>query len=293
MSEAKEIIEKTNETVNALYNIVDKVFSPNLINLTIKRGESKILEALSEKISEDIKNGKPVNESELYIFLNYKKFVKEFKNCKDIIDLALPNINDHSKIENVEDDWFSFYFDKVKLVSDTEMQQVWGKILSGEIESPGKFQRSLLHKISIMNSTNASDFCNLIRFSFYEHKNYEIMHPLIYISSNIKSYASSNLTREKLLELESLGLIHCDFNKEYIFEKKKHLVIGNKKITIYGDENNCDKIKVGNVVFTKDGQALCSIVGNEYKRYRADILEYTISKLKKRNCSVFVNGELM
>ncbi len=292
MNEITEIVNSTSTIGKTLYDMIDKMFSPNSINISIKKGESKIIDSLSDKIATDIKNGNPVNETELYVLLNYKKAKKEFKNCKDIISFALQKINEGSKIENIEDDWFSFYFDKVKLVSDKSMQQVWSDILSGEINSPGKFQRSLLHKISIMNTANANDFCNLVRFSFFEYGNYELMHPLIYISSNIETYEKSNITIEKLLELENLGLISCNFDKEYVFKKKKRLVIGNKDICIYGDENT-EKIPAGNVVFTKDGQSLCSIVGQEYKDYRSDILDYTISKLKGRRCKVFVNGKLM
>lgn len=65
--------------------------------------------------------------------------------------------------------------------------------------------------------------------------------------------------------------------------------IGNNIITVYGDPDNDNKIKAGNVNFTSDGKLLYSIIDNKFKKYRSDILNFTIEKLKRRNCSIAIN----
>lgn len=84
-------------------------------------------------------------------------------------------------------------------------------------------------------------------------------------------------------------MVDCDFNSEFVYLKKKVLRTGNKNITIYGDPENGEKIKAGNVNFTKDGQLLYAAVDEEFKQYRADIMDFTVEKLLARNCKVYIN----
>ena len=59
---------------------------------------------------------------------------------------------------------------------------------------------------------------------------------------------------------------------------------------MYGDPSNQGKIKAGNIKFTEDGQLLYSALDNDLKRYRGDILDFTITRFQKRNCRVTING---
>lgn len=88
-----------------------------------------------------------------------------------------------------------------------------------------------------------------------------------------------------------MGLIECDFENEYIFENKKILASGNKVLTIYGDPENNKKIKAGNVNFTYDGKKLYSLIDQNYKKYRSDVLDFIITKFKNRNCNILLNDK--
>ncbi len=92
---------------------------------------------------------------------------------------------------------------------------------------------------------------------------------------------------------QGLGLIQCDFKDEFVFYKKKVLRFGNKVLEIHGDPDNQDKIKAGNVKFTDNGLALFSIVGEPYKEYRVDILNFVITKFQRRNCKIIMNNKLV
>ena len=168
------------------------------------------------------------------------------------------------------------------------MQLIWAKLLAEEANNPGSINPSLLHTMSIIRYEQAQFFCNISRFALREFKKNDA-HLLLFVSTNRKAYANSKITPSKLKDLERLGLIECEFEKEHIFEKKKILATGNKVLTIYGDPKYDNKIKAGNVNFTYDGQRLYSIIDHNYKKYRSDILEFIIAKLKIRNCTVIVN----
>ena len=67
---------------------------------------------------------------------------------------------------------------------------------------------------------------------------------------------------------------------------------GNKVIEIYGNPRNQDKINVGNVRFTRNGQVLYIIVDDVYKGYNNHILEFMIERLKQRNCKIIINEKI-
>lgn len=225
------------------------------------------------------------------IALNYNQIVKEVSRCYTVTELAEKYIEKDAKPENINNDWYEFFFDKVKLVSDEYMQEIWARILAGKINDSKNYSMSLIHTLSIMEKNQANDFCNVSRFcmkSFYEE---DVVNPLIFISKNIKPYQSSKITRTKLLELQRLGLIQCDFNNEFVFINKVYFKYGNNRIKVVGDKNNKDKILAGNVIFTRDGSDLYKIVGDEFKEYRTDILDFTVEKFLNRNCEVYKNDQ--
>ena len=191
----------------------------------------------------------------------------------------------------MDEDWFYFFFDKVKLISDETLQNMWSRILSGEINSPGLYSKTLMHTLSIMSKEQASVFTNIARFCLVDGADYSLVHPLLFVSVNRAAYKKYGITVQNLKSLERLGLLFCDFKDEFVFEKKKVFRTGNNIIEVYGDPNNKNVIKAGNVVLTDDGQSLFSLVPDEEKHYRSEVLEHIVTKFELRNCSVFINGK--
>lgn len=221
----------------------------------------------------------------------------EYYKCKNflkIAKLADKKLQEESSFEEntsekaYDFDWFVRFYDYSSNVSDEQMQKLWSSILAGEVKNPGTTSISLMHALSMMRQDQAMFFCNISRFVLKDIKTYE-PHLLLFVSSNREAYKSSGITPAALKELEHLGLVECDFATEYIFIKKKMFRSGNKIITVYGDPNNDNKIKAGNVNFTKDGKLLYAIIDDSFKRYRNDILNFTIKKFTYRNCQVKVN----
>lgn len=282
MASIMEVGKGVNEVVKNFLAIIDFVREPQGIDKITIQGYEKILNEVLEQPEMDA-------FVKLAFVSNYKSLIKEYQNRKDVIEQSLQFITDKAKPEEVEKDWFNFFFDKVRLVSDETVQIMWAKILASEVNTPGKYSKALLHTLSIMDSGQAKLFCNISRFCIPEYKNEESVHPILFIASNVKSYEKSGINFDGLVELEQLGLIQCDFKDEFIFKKKKILRYGNKVIEIYGNPQNQDKINVGNVRFTRNGQVLYRIVDDAYKGYNNHILEFMIERLKHRNCKIIIN----
>ena len=281
-----EEISKLSGAAKNFYNIIDSILQPRGLNAAIIDAHKKIIDSYVERTDIDA-------FTKAAFVSSYKRIIKEYASCAKTIKMAGSFVSDDAQPEKVEEDWFTFFFDKVKNVTDEAVLNMWSRILAGEVNKPGSFSRSLLHTLSIMSSAQAELFCNISRFCMYEYKNGDVVHPLIFIASNVEAYKSSQITAEGLFELENLGLIQCDFKDEFVFNKKKILRYGNKVLEIHGDPDNQGQIKAGNVKFTNNGLVLFSIVGESYKRYRADILNFTITKFQRRNCKIIMNNKLV
>lgn len=174
LKNTSEIAKNTTEATKNIVDIVKMILQPTGIDAAIQEGHNRIIEEVisSEKYS--------LTEKEFFL-ATYKKQVKEFKNCKDIAEAASCSILPERKIEEVDPDWFSFYFDKAKLVSNESMQKIWASILAEEINSPNTISRSLIHTLSIIDKKQAESFCNICRFCWFD-LDFDKIHPFIYIS---------------------------------------------------------------------------------------------------------------
>ncbi|MBE6741422.1 MAG: DUF2806 domain-containing protein [Ruminococcaceae bacterium] len=243
-------------------------------------------------------NNQLTDKEKIALIYNSRKAIREFGNCKSIYENAINifrNNNQNITCEEIDGntidvDWLELFFDKAKLVNNKDLQIIWSNILANKMEKPDSINPSLIHTLSIISTEQANFFCNISRFCFEERKS-DIVHPLIFIKTNKKAYENSGITDQKLRELHRLGLIEYNPEKEFVFENKKTIVKGNFQIDIYGDENDRNIIKAGNVFFTQDGLDLYSIVGSDVKKYRNDILDFTVERLIHRKCKVYINGK--
>ena len=217
----------------------------------------------------------------------------EYYKCKNFLQIAQKADSMCDKESNADQeyhdfDWFIRFYEYSSNIGNEEMQILWAKVLAGEVQRPNTTSLTLLHTLSMMQQEQASAFRNVSRFALMDIKG-DFAHLLLFISTNRESYEKENITPTLLKELERLDLIECTFSDEYIFKRKKVFRTGNKIITIYGDPENHGKIKAGNVKFTRDGQLLYSALDEDSKRYRSDILDFTITKFQRRNCRVIIN----
>lgn len=66
------------------------------------------------------------------------------QNMEAILQKALPEVKEDATPEKINEDWLTNFFDKGRLISDEQMQVLWGRILAGESNTPGHFPRKQL-----------------------------------------------------------------------------------------------------------------------------------------------------
>lgn len=245
-------------------NFIDKISVALGWIVTPKNIKPAIIEA-NKSIIEEISNRQDINPVErAAIVSNFKRIVKEYKNQVDIMRLAVEHLEPNSVSEDVDNDWITFFFDKVKDVTEDYMKEIWAKILAGEFNKPNTYTKQLLHTMSIMDSSIARRFQKIRSSCFYSNP---YLYSFIYRTNgdtikNKKKYEKLNIFINDFRELDSLGLIQYRFSDFHSWKiKKKIFDYGNRRIIF---NTNKESIELGNVALSSVGKQLCYIVPMEY-----------------------------
>ena len=124
---------------------------------------------------------------------------KRQSNIYNVVSKAAKQLSSKQVDENkVDHDWVARFFSDVQDVTSEQMQCIWARILSGEVETPG---RTSLHALSIlrnMSQHDAKEFANVARFVIDNF----VLNDDHYTSSidDFPNYA-------RILHLESYGLM--------------------------------------------------------------------------------------
>lgn len=97
---------------------------------------------------------------------------KKQLNIERVVSYAANHLKDLDAIteEPVDNDWISRFFTVVEDISGEDMQVLWGKILAGEIESPGSYSLRTLDVFKNMTESEAKCFANFGKYSISNDK---------------------------------------------------------------------------------------------------------------------------
>jgi hypothetical protein len=80
---------------------------------------------------------------------------KEFERTASILRQTALMIEDGADPDAIDEDWLLLHLDKIRLVSDKEMQSLWAKILAQEANKPGSFNKRCLTFLSTLEKDEA------------------------------------------------------------------------------------------------------------------------------------------
>lgn len=207
-----------------------------------------------------------INELQQRAMLRFiSEEAKKQENIESIIHKAIPLIaEDSSKPDEMEDDWIVNIFDKCRIISDDDMQQLWSKILAGEANAPRTYSKRTVNLLSSLDKKDAELFTSLCSFIWDIGDGTT---PLIY-DFNAEIYDSQNLNFETYTHLMDIGLIHCDFNTGFSWtDSNSHLPASyfGTTINIEISEKSKDNKKnpyimlIGHAMLTNSGIELARI----------------------------------
>lgn len=186
---------------------------------------------------------------------------KKQSNIEEITAKSLPLLEEESKPQDIEDDWITNFFDKSRIVSDLEMQQLWSKVLAGEANMPGFFSRQTVNLLSDLEKQDAELFGNLCSFGWTHEHTPRLFYPLVLDIRN-KIYNKKNIYFSNLTQLEALGLIRFDNSRDIALTQLPKIVTfsyfgSTVRLTFPNDENN--QLNLGKVILTRAGRELAQV----------------------------------
>ncbi|WP_020004774.1 DUF2806 domain-containing protein [Brachyspira innocens] len=208
--------------------------------------DSKIYEI--EKISEIISknqlssinydnNGIKISNEHLLLVENtitrlIKQELSRTSNIQNVIDKTYDILKDEEDVSDkpVTKDWTFKFFRAIEDVSDEKMQDLWAKLLAGEIKQPGSFSYRTLETLKNMTSDEAELFTKVAKSLFLGSLNSSCLF------KNIDLIAKEGIYYKDILKFMEIGLISSSeesqlkiddnklsialFNKNYVFEAK-------------------------------------------------------------------------
>jgi hypothetical protein len=196
-------------------------------------------------------------------------------NIEQITQKAIPLLTETSKPKEMEDDWITNFFDKCRLISDSEMQSLWSRVLAGEANAPGSYSKRTVNFLSSLDKNDAELFSTLCTFGVRIGN----VVPLIFeVEADI--YNKRQINFNSLIHLESIGLIQ--FNSVAGFVRKKlpkniTAFYHSTPINLEFQKEKDNELEIGQVLLTKIGHELAPICGSSPDPL---FLEYVRTKWK-------------
>lgn len=182
------------------------------------------------------------------------------ENMEEITKKSIPHLNEESNPTDMEDDWVTNFFDKSRIISDDEMQNIWARVLAGEANAPGSYSKRTVNLLGDLDKRDAELFQTLCRFGWIVGE----FTPLVFDPQET-IYNSLGINFGSLSHLDSLGLI--DFNGISGFQRQKLpktftvAYCGRPlKLTMKKDKDNT--LDIGNVLLTQAGKELARITNS-------------------------------
>lgn len=198
-------------------------------------------------------------EQRAQIRIDYKEQKKQ-RNIENITQSAAKNLENESSVseEPVDEDWTTRFFDYAEDVSNEEMQEIWGRILAGEIKQPNSFSLRTLEFVRNLTKQEAQVFTKAANFVISSWS------PFIFQGKGDDSLSKLGLSFEEQLLLTEIGILQTETNisrrlfkteqdSTMIFESGKYIIRTIKKA-------NTPEHRIPILRFSKIGVELLSLL---------------------------------
>lgn len=245
-----ELSKPANTLIEKVSSAIGGVFEP----WQIKRVAKAEVEAGLIKAKGDIEI------TELHLRAMHR-FVEEEatrqENMEEITKKSIPHLNEESNPSNMEDDWVTNFFEKSRIISDEEMQNIWARVLAGEANTPGSYSKRTVNLLGDLDKRDAELFQRLCRFGWMVGE----FTPLVFDPQEA-IYNSLGIDFGSLSHLDSLGLINFNgiagFQRQKLPKKFTVAYCGRPlQLTMKQDKNNT--LDIGKVLLTQAGKELARI----------------------------------
>ena len=209
------------------------------------------------------------------------------KNIEDITVKALPQLKEDAQPEKMESDWITNLFDKCRIISDAEMQELWARVLAGEANAPGSYSKRTVNALSDFDMEDAEMFFNLCRFVC----DFAFAVPiLINVKDNI--YTTNGVSFQVASHLDAIGVIQFGVATYSLLDLPKEVGVSyfGTPFNLIFDNDSGNTFKFGKAKFTTVGSELATICQCEPIEGFLDYVKGKWSKYLPKSTTVQSDG---
>ncbi|MBW5399576.1 DUF2806 domain-containing protein [Brachyspira pilosicoli] len=142
----------------------DKLKEINEISNVVEKKEIVNINYYTDNVSLD---NKPILER-TYNRLLYQE-IERTNNIDNIVIKVIEKLKDEEKVSDdpVNKDWSKRFFNIAENISDDYMQELWSRVLAGEIKQPNSFSLRTLETLKNISKEEAELFVKISKFLFY------------------------------------------------------------------------------------------------------------------------------
>lgn len=244
--------EPLKKLVETIFNGIGKIFESRYIKSIAKAESFKRDLELKDKLKEINEISNVLKDKEI-VNVNYNtdslsldnkpllertynrllhQEMERTNNIDNIVIKVIEKLKDEEKVSDdpVNKDWTKRFFNIAQDISDEYMQELWSRILAGEIKQPNSFSLRTLETLKNMTTYEAELFTKVAKLLFIGANNN------VCLFKNIDLMAQEDIYYKDILKFMEIGLINNSeqtqlgididklsigfFNKNYVFELK-------------------------------------------------------------------------
>jgi uncharacterized repeat protein (TIGR03899 family) len=203
-----------------------------------------------------------------------KTETKRQENIDSVVDSAIEYLPAKVSLDRPDNDWLNNFFEECKDVSDSEIQQLWGRILANEVATPGQVSRRTLSILKMMTKVEAEQFCKICSMAFHSSDG----DTFIPVSDETEILiADAGISLDDCKELDTLGLVHTGPMLAIVFHKKLEMRYFEKRFKIELPPAVPQRI-VTSYILTKPGKELLKVINI---RPDYDLIEKVLNGMDK------------
>lgn len=228
-------------------SLITAIFLRN--NTSIKEFEKIKAGRFDEVTEELLKTGK-MTYTEFYKAKNFLSVAKKADKYSNKVQFDSVNTYDF--------DWFIRFYENVGNISNDEMQEIWAKILAGEINKPHSFSLRTIEVLKNMGKEEAELFTKICKCCFSSHNS-------LFLPFYEGYMESKGITYSMIMYMSEQGLMYNDgtlvmripINKE----NNVLLINENLLLTARSEDEKIKEINIKQFPLTVVGRELASLIG--------------------------------
>jgi hypothetical protein len=208
---------------------------------------------------------------------------KNQKNIETVAQKAIPHLNQDARPQELDEDFIRYLFNKARMVSNEEMQEVWAKVLAGEANRQGSFSRRTMDLLSQMSGSDAALFTLLARSVW----TFEEFTPIIRTTTVFDVTDSYSLKYSEYVHLETIGLIKfSQANSLYLTDLNQNMTVIYYSCPVELVFKHVPaELNIGCAMLTESGKELFTITGCQPS---LEVFENTLNSWVENNILVSI-----